>query len=155
MASRTDEPFPLNKAVWWVGYWERIKGVDEELLQANPILALHLVQGIRGAKVQYTRNTPELDHIFPRSELRKKGYDEAVINHFANFWILAKGKNQNKSNRHPASYFADVNQKELNEALIDKKLLDYRRYTTFLKSRSEQIQDKVKRKLQFSEGDFA
>lgn len=154
LASKNDETFPLDKAIWWVNYWERIKTFGEEILQANPVLALHLVQGLTGGKVQYTRNAPEVDHIFPRSELRKKGLDEAVINHFANFWILAKGKNQNKSNRHPADYFADVNEKELQKALIDPELLDYRRYTTFVKSRSQLMLEKVKQKLQFSDEDF-
>jgi len=154
LAINKDETFPLDKAVWWIGYWERIKNYGRELIQSNPVLALHLVQGLTGAKVQYERNTPEVDHIFPRSELRKKGFDEALINHFANFWILAKGKNQNKSNRHPADYFTDVDEKELKKALIDRELLDYRRYTTFIENRSNRILEKVKEKLQLSEEDF-
>ena len=103
LAKKGDETFPLKSAVWWVGYWERIRTYGEELLQANPSLALHLVQGLTGAKVLYIRNAPEIDHIFPRSELRKRGYDEALINHFANFWVLAKGKNQNKSSQDPSA----------------------------------------------------
>jgi len=154
LAKNGDETFPLKSAIWWVGYWERIKFFDKELLQANPVLTLHLVQGLTGAKVQYVRNSPEVDHIFPRSELRKKGYDEAIINNFANFWILAKGKNQNKSIQHPADYFRDVADKELKEALIDRAFLDYRRYTTFISERGERMLQKVKEKLQFCD-DFA
>jgi len=154
LAKKGDETFPLKSAIWWVGYWERIKAFDKELLQANPVLTLHLVQCLTGAKVQDVRNAPEVDHIFPRSELRRKGYDEAIINNFANFWILAKGKNQNKSNRHPKDYFADVDERELQNALIDRELLDYRRYTTFIRARSEHMLEKVKQKLQFSDEDF-
>ena len=58
--------------------------------------------------MQYSRNAPEIDHIFPRSILRDRGVDEELINSFANFWILAAGKNRNKSNRHPKEYFDDV-----------------------------------------------
>lgn len=155
LAKKRDETFPLKNAIWWVGYWERIKAFNKELLQANPVLTLHLVQGLTGAKVQYVRNAPEVDHIFPRSELRKKGYDEAIINNFANFWILAKGKNQNKSNQHPSIYFEDVGDKELKEALIDREFLDYRRYTTFISERNERMLKKVKEKLQFCDNDFA
>jgi len=155
LVKKGDETFPLESAIWWVGYWERIKAFDKELLQANPVLTLHLVQGLTGAKVQYVRNAPEVDHIFPRSELRKKGYDEAIINNFANFWILARGKNQNKSNQHPSIYFQDVDDKELKEALIDREFLDYRRYTTFISRRSERMLQKVKEKLQFCDDDFA
>jgi len=154
LVKKGDETFPLESAIWWVGYWERIKAFDKELLQANPVLTLHLVQGLTGAEVQYVRNAPEVDHIFPRSELRKKGYDEAIINNFANFWILAKGKNQNKSNQHPSVYFEDVDDKELKEALIDREFLDYRRYTTFISNRSERMLQKVKEKLQFCDDDF-
>ena len=91
---------------------------------------------------------------FPRSVLRDKGFQEAEINHFANFWILAKGKNQNKSNRHPADYFKDVDEGEMKRALIDRDLLDYRRFTTFVKQREEQIVAVVKKRLQFSDADF-
>jgi len=155
LAKKGDETFPLKSAIWWVGYWERIKAFDRELLQANPVLTLHLVQGLTGAKVQYVRNAPEVDHIFPRSELRRKGYDEAIINNFANFWILAKGKNQNKSKQHPSVYFEDVDDKELKEALIGREFLDYRRYTTFISERGERMLQKVKEKLQFCDDDFA
>lgn len=154
LVRKSEETFPLGSAIWWVGYWERIKAFDKDLLQANPVLTLHLVQGLTGAKVQYIRNAPEVDHIFPRSELRKKGYDEAIVNNFANFWILAKGKNQNKSNQHPSVYFEDVDNKELKGALIDREFLDYRRYTTFISHRSERILQKVKAKLQFCDDDF-
>ena len=153
LADKDDETFPLEDAVSWVNYWEGVETV-EDLLQDNNLLTLHLVQGLTGAKVQYKRNTPEIDHIFPRSVLRKKGYDEARINHFANFWVLAKGKNQNKSNRHPADYFKDVDDKILEQALIDRELLDYRRYTKFIRTRSKMILEKVKKKLQLSDKEF-
>jgi len=154
LVKKGDDSFPLEGAIWWVGYWERIRTYGEELLQRNPTLALHLVQGLTGAKVQYEFNSPEVDHIFPRSELRSQGYDEAQVNHFANFWILAKGKNRNKGSQHPASYFRDVDDHELERALIDREYLDYRRYTTFLRNRSEKILSKVKTKLQFCDEDF-
>ena len=56
--------------------------------------------GLTGAKVQYRPTRPRSTTSFPRSGLRKKGPSrEDQINHFANFWILAKGKNVNKSNQ--------------------------------------------------------
>lgn len=96
----------------------------------------------------------ELDHIFPRSVLREKNFEESEINHFANFWILSKGKNQNKSARHPLKYFADVEDSEMERALIDRELLHYRQFRTFLKARSQRIQERIKERLQLSEGDF-
>ena len=148
------DKFPFEAAVWWVRYWEDIDSFGEKLLQANPTLTSYVIQNLSGAKIQYPRNVRELDHIFPRSVLRKKGYDEAEINHFANFWILAKGKNQNKSARHPSKYFKDVEQAELDRALIDRELLDYRQFRTFLKARSQRILGRVRERLQFTEKDF-
>jgi hypothetical protein len=154
LAGQKQHGFPFAGAVAWVKYWERIAGVDSHLLQSNVQLTLHVVQNLSSDKVHYRRNAGELDHIFPRSVLRDKGFQEAEINHFANFWILAKGKNQNKSNRHPADFFKDVDEGEMKRALIDRELLDYRRFTTFVKQREEQILAVVKQRLQFSDTDF-
>jgi 5-methylcytosine-specific restriction endonuclease McrA len=149
-----DSKFPLKAALKRVAYWERISTFDNVLLQRNIPLALHLVQHKSGAKVQYDRNSPQIDHIFPRSQLRDQGFGEAERNNFANFWILAKQKNQNKSAQHPAKYFADVPDDELERALINREYLDYRRYTTFLTSRGDAILEKAKNTLKIREEDF-
>ncbi|MDH5754427.1 MAG: DUF262 domain-containing protein [Candidatus Bathyarchaeota archaeon] len=153
LLDRRDETFPLPKAVSWVKYWEEIKTI-EGLLQNNVLLTLHLVQGLHGGKVQYERNAPQTDHIFPRSILAEKGYDQAFINHFANFWILAKSKNQNKYNHPPAEYFKDVDDSVLKQALIDRKLLNYKSYKKFIRKRSILIVKKVEQKLQLSNSEL-
>jgi hypothetical protein len=149
----TGATIPLSKAVYWVKSWQRVP-TFEDLLQANPALTLHLVQGLSGAKVQYHKNSPEIDHIFSRSELRKKGRDADSINNLANYWILAQGKNRNKSDQHPADYFADVPPSELRRALIDPDLLNYGRYGTFLRTRMEAITSRVKKKLDWTSEDY-
>lgn len=154
LAEQNSEEFPLESCVLWVNYWEQINGYGSQLLQGNPSLALHLVQRHSGAKVHYDKNAPQIDHIFPSSILRKKGYDEALINHFANFWILAKNKNQNKSNKHPKEYFKDVNDDILQKAYIDRNLLDYRKYKPFLKERENKILKYVEKESKLSNSDF-
>lgn len=149
-----DMAFPFDRLVAWVRYWERVHSYGPDLLQGNPTLALHVLQKHTGAKVHYPNNSPEIDHIFPRSILRKKGHDHAKIEHFANFWILAKGKNVNKSNRHPADYFKDVPAKELKRAAIDRSKLDYRCYTSFLTERSAGILKAITKEVGLSEADF-
>jgi Protein of unknown function DUF262 len=129
-----DTTFPLRAAIRRIERWDHVDSV-EDLIGRNPRLALHIVQGLRGGSPQYSRNAPEIDHIFPRSTLRVGGVDEEQINSFANFWILAAGKNRNKSNRHPKEYFADVGALELKRALIDRKQLDFRRFPTFVRQR--------------------
>src|SRR5437879_1502317 len=154
LAQRNDETFPFKRLVDRVKQWEHIEAFDERLVQSNVYLALHIVQGRSGAQVQYTRNEPQVDHIFPRSVLREKEFDESEINHFGNFWILAKGKNQNKTNKPPAEYFEDVHESVLKKALIDRDLLEYRSYRRFLIERKERIIDNLKKELEFSDSDF-
>jgi len=146
--------FPINAVVWWIDYWEGLNNWDENFIRRNPRLAMYIVQQDSGAKTHYELNAREMDHIFPRSKLREQDFNEAKINHFANFWILPKGKNLNKSNRHPKKYFEDVPDKELKAALIDRGLLDYRRYNTFLRKRKKAIIEKLSRKTEISEKDF-
>lgn len=148
-----DGAFPIEQTIARIKRWEKVASV-EDLAQKNAALTLHLVQGRTGAKIQYAQNHPEVDHIFPRAELRKKGYAEDEINDFGNFWILARGKNRNKSNRHPRDYFADVGKRQLAAALIDDEMLDYRRYTTFLRSRREAIIAQLENTLGLTEADI-
>ena len=148
------EQFPFESAVWWVGYWEGTEGWDEKLLQRNTALTHYLIQQDSGSKIHHSLNKREMDHIFPRSILREKGFDESEVNHFANFWILSKGKNINKTNKHPKKYFEDVPDKELKSALINRDLFDYRRYGTFLDERGKWIFKKLTKKIGFVDEDF-
>lgn len=148
---KKSEIFPLEKGAWWISYWEGVNGYGSQLLQGNPSLVLHLVQRRSGAKVHYDKNSPQIDHVFPSSKLREKGYDESVINHFANFWILAKNKNQIKSNKHPKKYFEDVSDDVLQRAFIDRELMDYKRFKVFLREREQKILSHVKKELRLSD----
>jgi 5-methylcytosine-specific restriction endonuclease McrA len=145
-AVRATGVFPLEAAIRRVRGWEHIHTV-EDLAEANADLTLHLVQGLSGAHVKYSRNAPEVDHIFPRAELRRKNYDEEDIDDIANFWILAQNKNRNKSNRKPKDYFADVGQQQLQGALIDPALLDYRRFRRFVRERRARLVDQLANKV--------
>ncbi|MEZ5032654.1 MAG: HNH endonuclease domain-containing protein [Saprospiraceae bacterium] len=139
LSSKDDFTFPLDSSIWWANYWEGYNLFDVKLLQKNRHLTLHLLQGKAGTKVKYERNAPEIDHIFPQSTLREKEYDWGIINSYGNFWILSKTKNQNKSNKHPKEYFADVDDSVLEKVFIDRHMLDYRQFTTFVKERELKI----------------
>jgi len=146
--------FPFDSAVWWTNYWEGVYGWNEELMQMNPRLALYIIQQDAGRKTHYKLNKREMDHIFHRSILREKGFDESKVNNFANFWIMSKGKNINKTNKHPKKYFEDVPDKELEIALIDREGLDYRSYGTFIDKRGKGILEKLRLKIGYNETDF-
>ncbi len=149
-----DHRFPLESAIQRVRNWDRFESL-EDLAESNHLLTLHLIQGLSGAKVQYSRNAPEIDHIFPRSDLRRREFDEEDINDLANFWILAQGKNRNKSNRRPKDYFANVSDTQLDKALIDPALLDYRRFRRFLRERRAALLDALAAKIGLADADFA
>ena len=148
-----DHSFPLEATIQKVRGWERIESV-EDLAESNHLLTLHLIQGLSGARVQYSRNAPEIDHIFPRSELRKRGHDEENINDLANFWILAQGKNRNKSNRRPKDSCADVSKAQLDKALIDPGMLDYRRFRRFIRERREAMLEELAKKVGLTDADL-
>lgn len=86
--------------------------------------------------------------------MKKKGFSDLEIDHPANYWILPKGKNINKSNKHPAKYFEDVKDKELRRALIERNLLDYRKYKTFLIQRTENMLSHISKAVDLSADDF-
>jgi hypothetical protein len=103
--------------------------------------------------VHYDKNAPQIDHIFPKSSLKNKGYNDNEINCFANYWILAKNKNQNKYSTHPKQYFKDVEDIELQRAYISRDLLDFRQYKRFIQQRETLILEHIKKELDFKEGD--
>jgi uncharacterized protein with ParB-like and HNH nuclease domain len=154
LAEEQDETFPFKRLIDRIKQWEHIESFDERLVQSNYLLALHVLQGFSGAQVQYVRNTPHIDHIFPRSTLREKDFDESEINHFANFWILAQGKNQNKTNTPPSQYFADVSASVMKKALINPSILKYGQFRSFLKQRKMAMVEKLKTDLEFTDSDF-
>ena len=155
LADQGDETFPLEVSLWWVWHWEKVENFGSAMVQMNPALALHLVQRLTGAQVKYSKGAPEMDHIFPRSVLRKKGHDDAQINHFANLWILSKAENRNKSNKPPRDYFRDVSDDTLARALIDRRLLGYGRFGAFLRRRETAILEHISNALNLSESDFS
>jgi hypothetical protein len=53
-----DSTLPLELAIQRVRGWERIDSI-EGLAESNHLLTLHLIQGLSGARVQYSRNAPE------------------------------------------------------------------------------------------------
>lgn len=149
-----DFEFPLRDAVAWIHEWERVDCLGPEMLSGNSRLVLHLIQRRTADKVQYELNAPQIDHIFPRSKLRDMGHEKGQIDHFANFWIMAAGKNRNKSNRHPSDYFADVSESDLKRALIDRDMLDYRKFRRFIREREERLIKGVRKELDLSEDDY-
>lgn len=114
---------------------EEIRLIAEQCSQPNP--------GIPQSALLQLR--PYIEGFFDPIWLNSK------LKHYQKW---AKTKNRNKSSKHPDVYFADVDEIEMRQALIERDYLDYRRYTTFLRHRSQGIVQRVQGKLGFSGNEF-
>lgn len=131
--------FPFKSAIDYVSWRASYDGPDHRFFGNNPDLALSIIQRRTGGKIKLSTNQPEIDHIFPKSELANKKYDPQEIHDIGNLWILPRGVNRNKSAKHPRDYLDDVDLGILKAALIDKKLLDYKNYRKFIQSRRQML----------------
>ncbi|MGO8061452.1 DUF262 domain-containing protein [Rhizobium johnstonii] len=131
--------FPINETIQHVAWKTNFVASDRSLFNNNHELALALVQNLPGGPVAYVGNSPEVDHIFPKSTLYERGFDWQKINDLANFWILPRGINRNKTNLPPKEYLKDVDASLLEDALIDRDLLTFGKFERFLKVRSARI----------------
>lgn len=147
--------FPFNEAAEYVSWRTNFDLTDDRLFSNNPELALALIQRRTGGKIQLAANLPETDHIFPRSVLGDKKFELQEINDLGNLWILPRGVNRNKSAKHPHDFLSDVEDSVLDVAMIDRDLLDYRSYRTFIKTRRENIADKLREITGLTEKSFA
>jgi len=146
---------PYSKIIALLKYWENIESFNERLISNNVLLSLCLVQGISNSETIYKNNSPEIDHIFPKSKLQESGkYEESEINTIGNYWLLSKNKNQNKSNKHPNEYFADVPDTEMNKAHIDRSMLKYPHYRAFINEREMVLLTAIKKKLNIKDDEF-
>lgn len=131
--------FPLRKTIqqirWKTPFWD----ADRELFGNNKELALALLQNYAGGSIAFSGNIPEIDHIFPKGTLGDRDVDWSKIDDLANYWFLPRGINRNKSNKHPRDFLKAVEDALLEEALIDRSLLDYRKFQRFLDQRGEKI----------------
>lgn len=149
-----DLRFPYNIVISKVAYWENVINWESNVLNKNPKLALNLLQGGAGNIALSVINQREMDHIFPSSILKEKTVEDRKINNFANYWLLSKGKNINKTNKHPKEYFKDVSDTELKRAFIERDYLNYNRFNTFLKKRGEKIFNSITKKVGFKQSDW-
>jgi hypothetical protein len=137
-------PFPFDGSAEYVAWRTNFDLKDDRLFGNNVDLALALIQRRNGGRIQLSTNLPEIDHIFPRSVLEEKGIEPQEIHDLGNLWILPRGVNRNKSAKHPNDFLRDVDGSALNTAMIDRKLLDYRSYRTFIRTRRSKMAEKLR-----------
>ena len=109
----------------------------------------------------YNGNMPEVDHVFPQSELRKvritnpktghinlMKYHEAERNQLANCELLTQAENgfSGKCDKSPAEWLADKNEEYLKRHLIpaDAALWELDRFEDFIEKRKELMREHFK-----------
>lgn len=97
-------------------------------------------------------NRLEVHHIFPKSQLYKRGLERADVNAIANFCLLTKDTNLAISNRLPEEYFVEIESKQpgaLESQWIpnDKELWKIQNYHEFLAARKKLLANEVNSRL--------
>ncbi len=91
----------------------------------------------------------EYHHIFPKSLLKKAGYEKSEINEIANMAFISGRANKKISNKYPIDYFPVVLNDRGDSALtsqyisLDKQLWDINNYRSFLENRREALAEAV------------
>ncbi len=147
--------FPYSGVVEYVYLKTHFTGVDHRLFTNNVDLSLALVQRHSGGRIYYADNLPEIDHIFPRSELVERGVDLQEINDIGNLWILPRKMNRNKSAKPPKKFLTDVDDSTLRAAGIDRAKLDYGSFRPAMKKRREWLVGRICEITDLSDTDFA
>ena len=118
--------------------------IDDGLLQANINYLMNILEG--GTRLPEGRRNrrPEVDHIFPQSKLREKGFEEEQVNHYANLRLISQADNNWKRAQDPRPYFAD-NPISARHHLVPTDCLEYEQYPVFLEKRQQLIWEHINR----------
>jgi hypothetical protein len=147
-------PLSFKSAALYVYHRSNFDLTGDRLFGHNIDLALSILQRKSGGKTKLSANLPEIDHIFPRSELASRDVEPQEIDDIGNLWILPRDMNRNKSAMHPKDYLANVDDDTLRLALIDRELLDYRSYRKFIRNRRSAIVAELREITGLSEAGF-
>jgi len=130
-----------NKVVNFVKSKTRLEKADALLFGNNVPLALAVVQGHDDSQVLYSKNLPEIDHIFPRA----KYGDDPLINDVGNLWFLPQHVNRNKKDAEPKVYLKGVEDATLDSALIERTDLS-KTFGSFVRARRRKMVELIRRR---------
>jgi uncharacterized protein with ParB-like and HNH nuclease domain len=134
--------FPLSGFRRFI-YEKRDKAeLDDWLLQNSLPLLMNILDNGRVLPEGKRARVPEYDHIFPKSKLHELGFEENLINHFANMRLIPAKDNNWKRDQDPQPYFANKPE-VMNYYLMPPGLLEYEQFNDFLQARRALIWNKV------------
>lgn len=91
----------------------RVVDVNQNIIDGNVHLILNLLYLFNNRIINFqprlNGNSPEIDHIFPKSKmLRTYNYPSSIVNNIGNYMFLEKTLNISKRNELPENYFPDA-----------------------------------------------
>lgn len=114
-------------------------GADKKLLLYVISREMGAVDWFKGHKI--TTTDIQDHHIFPRSLLKKKGFERSVINDIANIAFLTEKANKIISKKEPFEYLQNIDEEKLKNQFIplDKELWRLENFDKFLEERRKLI----------------
>jgi len=138
---------------------KRVVAVNPNIIDGNPHLILNLLylfnQQIINFQPRLNGNSPEIDHIFPKSKMsRTYKYPSKLVNNIGNYMFLEKSLNISKKNRLPEDYFPEAVTEQpdfyrRNFVLPSSKLHKPENFEQFVNERREMIFTTIKDVLKY------
>lgn len=145
--AKATREFPLTKLSALIKRQYGIKTLDD-LFHRHLDLALNITHG--GITLNGNPDDLQRDHIFPKSFLKKNGYPDEMLNHYANFHFLRGKDNLNKLDKPPHEWFkkpgmnvAPYSDQDLSERLLTWADLQPGQFESMIKIRGAKIRKKA------------
>lgn len=156
--------FPFTEIEEYMRTRNRITSADPQIIDGNKYLVLNLMYIYQNKKINfqplYNGNSPEIDHIFPRSKMtRTFKKSTSLVDGIGNYMFLEKNLNIEKTNKLPKEYFEEAENQyasiesdfyQVNCIPTDNKLHIPENFEDFVKERKKMIYDTIKDSLIYS-----
>lgn len=139
----------------------RAVDVNPNIIDGNAHLILNLLYLFNNQIINFqprlNGNSPEIDHIFPKSKmLRTYRYPSGIVNNIGNYMFLEKSLNISKRNKLPEDYFSEaLNEQpefyERNFVPNNSQLHKPEKFEEFVNRRRDMIFDTIKEVLKYHE----
>ena len=138
----------------------RFVGIEEDIVDGNHYLVLNLLytfnKEIVNFQPQLNGNSPEIDHIFPKSKMTYTyKYPSRSVNNIGNYMFLEKSLNIDKTNKLPEVYFPEALKQQ--SSFYDRNFIPSKKalhkpenFLKFVEDRRGKLADIIKNVLIYS-----
>ena len=153
--------FPFKELEARMEELDRKVDVDPRTIDSNEYLILNMVYLFNNKIINFqpklNGNSPEIDHIFPKSKMtRKYRCPSHLVNNIGNYMFLEKTLNIEKTNRMPEEYFPEAIREQpefLTRNMIpaDPSPHEVERFSDFVQTRRDAILEIVRSVLVYQD----